>query len=139
LDRKYISKSVKYFLSQNGQMESLLVFYVGYILDDKNALCNGCILIGLLVLFGIFKLYGQMLISSHVPCQKFLKDVHKDSMQNSKLANRFLCNLPDGPLKAFGLPAVSRSFSDADVQTSGQHLPDSRSSFSNFYTELDFS
>jgi hypothetical protein len=24
----------------------LLVFYVGYILDDKNTLCNGCKLIG---------------------------------------------------------------------------------------------
>jgi len=23
-------------------MESLLVFYVDYILDDKNTLCNGC-------------------------------------------------------------------------------------------------
>jgi len=41
LDRECISKPFKYFLSQNGQMESLLVFYVGYILDDKNTLCNG--------------------------------------------------------------------------------------------------
>jgi hypothetical protein len=29
------------FLSENGQRGSLLVFYVGYILDDKNTLCNG--------------------------------------------------------------------------------------------------
>jgi hypothetical protein len=28
------------FLSQNGQRGSLLVFYVGYILDDKNTLCK---------------------------------------------------------------------------------------------------
>jgi hypothetical protein len=34
---------------------------------------------------------------------------------------------------------VSRSFSVEDVQTPEQHLPDARSSFSNFYTELDFS
>jgi hypothetical protein len=33
-----------FFLSQNGQRESLLVFYVGNILVDKNTLCNGCIL-----------------------------------------------------------------------------------------------
>jgi hypothetical protein len=43
------------FLSQNGQRGSLLVFYVGYILDDKNTLCNGCFLTGLSVLFGVFK------------------------------------------------------------------------------------
>jgi len=43
LDRECISKPVKCFLSQNGQRGSLLVFYVGYILDDKNTLCNGCI------------------------------------------------------------------------------------------------
>jgi hypothetical protein len=53
--------------------------------------------------------------------------------------SRFLCNRPDRPLKASGRPAVSRSLSVEDVRTSGQHRPDSRSSFSNFYTELDFS
>jgi hypothetical protein len=42
LDQECISKPVKYFLSQNGQRGCLLVFYVGYILDDKNSLCNGC-------------------------------------------------------------------------------------------------
>jgi hypothetical protein len=46
LDRECISKPVKCFLSQNGQRESLLVFYVSYILDDKNTLRNGCKLIG---------------------------------------------------------------------------------------------
>jgi len=34
---------------------------------------------------------------------------------------------------------VSRSFSVEDIQTSRQHRLDARSSFSNFYTELDFS
>jgi hypothetical protein len=34
--QKCISKPVKCFLSQNGQRGSLLVFYVGNILDDKN-------------------------------------------------------------------------------------------------------
>jgi hypothetical protein len=51
----------------------------------------------------------------------------------------FLCNRPDGPLKASWRPAVSRSFSVEDVRTSRQHCSDPRSSFSNFYSELDFS
>jgi hypothetical protein len=42
-------------------------------------------------------------------------------------------------LKASERPAVSRSFSIEDVWTSEQHRPDARSSFSNFFTELDFS
>jgi len=70
---------------------------------------------------------------------KFLEDVHKDSMQFPSQINKFLCNHPDGPLKASGRPAVSRSFSVEDVQASEQQSPNSRSSFSNFYTELDFS
>jgi hypothetical protein len=59
-------------------------------------------------------------------------------MQFSSQNSRFLCNRPDGPLKASRRPAVSRSFSVEDVQTLKQHRPDDRSSFSNFYTELDF-
>jgi hypothetical protein len=42
-------------------------------------------------------------------------------------------------LKASRRPAVSRSFSVEDVRTSGQHHPEVRSIFSNFYTELDLS
>jgi len=53
--------------------------------------------------------------------------------------SRFLCIRPDDPLKASERHAVSRSFSVEDVRTSEQHHPDARSSFSNFYTELDFS
>jgi hypothetical protein len=33
---------------------------------------------------------------------------------------------------------MSRSFSVEDVRTSELHRPDARSSFSSFYTELDF-
>jgi len=51
----------------------------------------------------------------------------------------FLCNRPNRPLKASGCLAVSRSFSVEDVRTLDQHRPDARSSFPNFYTELDFS
>jgi hypothetical protein len=118
---------------------SLLVFYIGYILDDKNTLCNGCYLNRISVLFRIFKFYGQCLFQAFMSCHKFLEDVYEDSMQISKSASRFLCNRLDGPLKASGCPIVSRSFSVEDVWTSVQHCPDARSSFSNFYSELDFS
>jgi hypothetical protein len=60
-------------------------------------------------------------------------------MQFPSQNSRFLCNRPNRPLKVSGRPAVSRSFSVEDVRTSEQHRPDARSSFSNFYTELDFS
>jgi len=73
LDWECISKSVKCFLSQNGQRGSLLVFYIGNILVDKDTLCNDCFLIGLLVLFRVFKLHGQCLISCHVHGHKFLR------------------------------------------------------------------
>jgi hypothetical protein len=78
-------------------------------------------------------------ISSHVTDHKFLEDVHEDSMQFSSQNSRFLCNHSDWFLKASGRPSVSRSFSVEDVRTSEQHHPDARSSFSNSYTELDFS
>jgi len=70
---------------------------------------------------------------------KFLEDVHEDSMQFPSQNNRFLCNHPDGPLKASGCLVVSRSFSVEDVQMLEQHRSDARSSFSNFYMDLDFS
>jgi hypothetical protein len=66
---------------------------------------------------------------------KFLEDVHENLRQNS----RFLCNRPNRPLKVSRRPTVSRSFSVEDVRTLEQHHSDARSSFSNFYTELDFS
>jgi hypothetical protein len=69
---------------------------------------------------------------------KFLEDVHEDSMQFPIQNSRFLCNRPEGPLKASGRLAVSRSFNVEDVQTLEIHRLDARSSFSNFYTELDF-
>jgi hypothetical protein len=70
---------------------------------------------------------------------KFLEDVHEDSMLFPSQNSRLLCNRPNGPLKASGRPAVSRSFSVEDVRTSERHCQDARSSFSNFYIELDFS
>jgi hypothetical protein len=70
---------------------------------------------------------------------KFLEDFHEDSLQITRQKNRFLYNRPDDPLKVFRCPTVSRSFSVEDVRTSEHHRPDDRSSFSNFYTELDFS
>jgi hypothetical protein len=60
-------------------------------------------------------------------------------MQFPSQNSMFLCNCLDGPLKVSRLPAVSRSFRVEDVRTLEQHRPNDRSSFSNFYTELDFS
>jgi hypothetical protein len=40
---------------------------------------------------------------------KLLEDVHEDSMQFPSQNNRFLCNHPDGTLKASGRPSMSRS------------------------------
>jgi hypothetical protein len=80
-----------------------------------------------------------MFVSSYVTSHKILEDVHEDSIHFPSQINQFLCNRPDRPLKASGHPSVSRSFSVEDIRTSEQHRQDSRSSFSNFYTELDFS
>jgi hypothetical protein len=74
-------------------------------------------------------------VSFHALC---MVDVHEDSMQFPSQNSRFLCNCSNEPLKVSGWPAVSRSFSDEDVRMSEQHRPDARSSFSNFYTGLDF-
>jgi hypothetical protein len=73
-------------------------------------------------------LYGQSFISCLVFGHKFLEDIHEDSMQLSSQNNRFLCNSPDGPLKASGCLAVSRSFSVAAVWTIELPRPDARSS-----------
>jgi hypothetical protein len=80
-------------------------------------------------------------VSHFIPCvgHKVLEDVHEDSMQFPNHNSRFLCNRQDGPLKALEHPSVSRSFSIAAVRTTEQHSPDTRSSYSKFDTELDFS
>jgi hypothetical protein len=80
----------------------------------------------------------KVFVSSHVTSHKFLEDVHEDSMLFPSQINRILCNRPDEPLKTSRRLVVSRNFSVKDVQTLGQHRPDARSSFSNFYSELDF-
>jgi hypothetical protein len=69
---------------------------------------------------------------------KFLEDVHEDSLQIPRQNSRFLYNRLDKPLKASGCPTVSISCNVEYVWMSKQHRSDSRSSFSNFYTELDF-
>jgi hypothetical protein len=87
LDRECIFKPVKYFLSQNGQRGSLLVFYVGYIRDDKITLCIGCYLNMIIGLIQNLQVLWTMFISNLVLCHKFLEDVHEDSMQiSSQLA-----------------------------------------------------
>jgi hypothetical protein len=78
-------------------------------------------------------------ISKHVTDHKFLEDDHEDSLQIPRQKNRFMCNLSNESLTASRWPAVSRSFRVEDTRTSEQHRPDARSSFSNFFMELDFS
>jgi hypothetical protein len=56
-------------------------FYVGYILDNKNTLCNGCFLNRIIGLIQNLQVLCTMFISNLVPCHKFLEDVHEDSMQ----------------------------------------------------------
>jgi len=75
-----------------------------------------------------------------MPCvgHKFLEDVHEDSMQFPSKNNRVLCNCPDGPLKVSRRPAVSRSFSVVAVRTIELHRPNTKSSYSEFNTELNF-
>jgi hypothetical protein len=59
----------------------VLVFYVGYILDDKNTLCNGCYLNKIIGLIQNLQVIWTVFISSHVPCHKFLEYVREDSVQ----------------------------------------------------------
>jgi hypothetical protein len=110
-------------LFQNDQRESLLVFYVGNILVDKNTLCNGCILNRFIDFIQSLQVIWAVFVSSNVTGHKFLEDVHEDSILFLSQINWLLCNHPDGPLKASGLPAVSRSFNVEDVGTSEQHRP----------------
>jgi hypothetical protein len=88
-------------------MGSLLVFYVGYILDNKNTLCNGFKLTG----WSVFNLecscIQTMFKSKKVTDHKLLEDVHEESLQNPRQNSRFLCNCPEEPLKASGRPTVS--------------------------------
>jgi hypothetical protein len=95
----------------------MLVFYVGYILDDKNTLCNGCIFNRIIGLIQNLQVIWSVFISSHVPCHKFLEVAYEDSMHKSKSASRFLFNLPDGSLKASGSPIVLEA---SALKTSGR-------------------
>jgi len=114
----------------------VLVFYIGNILIDKNTLCNGCFLNK--IIGYIQSLHVIWIVSHFMPCvgHKVLEDVHEDFMQFSKQNSWFLCNRPDGPLKASGHSLVSRSFSVEFVWTIEQHRP---SSYPEFDTELDLS
>jgi len=69
-------------------------------------------------------------ISKHVTDHKFRENVYEDSLQIPRLKNRFLCNHLDEPLKASGRPGGPSRLS--------WRRSDNRSSFSKFYTKLDF-
>jgi hypothetical protein len=74
---------IKPVLKERGSELPMLVFYVGYILDDKNTLCNGCYLNKIIGLIQNLQDLWTVFISSHVTCHKYLEDVHEDPMQNS--------------------------------------------------------
>jgi hypothetical protein len=74
--------------NQIKQRSLLLVFYVGYILDDKNTLYNGCKLTG----WSVFNLESSciqtMFKSKKVTDHKLLEDVHEESLQNPRQNSR---------------------------------------------------
>jgi hypothetical protein len=86
-------------------MGSLLVFYVGYILNDKNTLCNGCKL-RMINSYSESSYIRTVFISKHVTDHKFLEDVHEDFLQLQRQKSQFLCNRLDEPLKASRCLAV---------------------------------
>jgi len=85
----------------------LLVFYVGYILDDKNSMIGSS---------SESSFIRTMFISKHVTDHKLLEDLHEEYLQIPSQINRFLCNRPDTPQC---LPDYVE-----DVRTSEQHRPD---------------
>jgi hypothetical protein len=67
----------------------MLVFYVGYILDDKNTLCNGCNLNKMIGVYSESSCFQTIFKSKLVTDQKLLEDVHEDSLQIPSHMNRF--------------------------------------------------
>jgi hypothetical protein len=111
LDEEKVVKVVKFdfLVKMKLLLEMTLVFYIGYILDNKNTLCNGYELTGWSVLNSESSCIQKIFKSKHVTDRKLLEDVHEESLQIPSKINRFLCNCPDKPLKASGHPAVSSS------------------------------
>jgi hypothetical protein len=82
LNRECISKPIKYFFvperRPKGEFFSILCWlHSGW----KNSLYNGCYLNRIIGLIQNLQVLWIVFISSHVPCHKFLEDVHEDSMQ----------------------------------------------------------
>jgi hypothetical protein len=126
----------QFFFSQNGQRGSLLVFYVGNILVDKNTLCNGCILNRFIGFIQCLQVIWTVFVSSHVTSHKFLEDVHEDSVQFPSQINQFWCNRPDAPqcLEALTLKMFGRQGNT--VRTLGQASPISTQSWISVDTYL---
>jgi hypothetical protein len=61
-----------------------LVFYIGYILDKTNTLCNGCVLTGWSVFNSESPCIHTMIKSKTITDHKLLKDVHEESLQNPR-------------------------------------------------------
>jgi hypothetical protein len=63
----------------------MLVFYVGYILDNKNTSCKGCFLNRIIGVYSKSSYIQTMFKSKLVTDQKLPEDVHEDSLQNPRL------------------------------------------------------
>jgi hypothetical protein len=64
---------------------TVLVFYIGYILDKtKILLCNGCVLTGWSVFNSESSCIQTMIKSKTITDHKLLKDVHEESLQNQR-------------------------------------------------------
>jgi hypothetical protein len=63
----YFQTSQMFFCPRMAKEGSLLVFYVGYILDDKNTLCNGCYLNKVICPIQNLQVLWIVFIASQVP------------------------------------------------------------------------
>jgi len=124
------------FLSQNGQRGSLLVFYVGYILDKQKHFMKWLRFNRMIGVYSESSCFQTMFKSKLVTDHKHLEDIHEESLRIPRQINQFLCNRPDGPLKASGRPSMSSSFT---LKTSGRQSNTVRMlGQSVFNKELDF-
>jgi hypothetical protein len=113
------------FLSQNGQRGSLLIFYWLHSGLNKNTLCNGCSLTGWLVL--VSESSCSQIKSKTIIDHKLLKDVHEESLQNSRQKQPVPVQPSRRAFEDVRTPRSVLQTNIEDVRTSEQHRPDDRS------------
>jgi hypothetical protein len=113
------------FLSHNGQIGTLLVFYWLHFGLNKNTLCNGCSLTGWLVL--VSESSCRQIKSKTIIDHKLLKDVHKESLQNPRQKQPAPVQPSERAFEDVQTPRSVLQINIEDVWTSEQHRPDGRS------------